>query len=249
MRPSTDRPEPGGAAIFASTVGGMRSHLRRGATVLVVSAALLLVGGPPAAAAGRWRAPLDGRLVVDRGFEPPPRDWLPGHRGVDLVATPGAVVRAAGAGVVTFAGILAGRGVVAVTHGDLRTTYEPLVVAVGRGDEVEAGSPLGRLAVGHGDPGPGDALLHWGLRRGEVYLDPVRLLGQGPVRLLPRWAVEPAMRAEPGSVRPRVASASASAPEARPVVDRSRGRPRAGTTVVLAMAAAAAVAATRGRRR
>lgn len=223
--------------------------VRRGATLLLATVVLILVGGSPTEAAGRWRAPLDGPLVVDRAFAPPLRNWLPGHRGVDLVAAPGAVVRAAGAGVVTFAGILAGRGVVAVTHGDLRTTYEPVVVAVRRDQRVEAGSPLGRLAVGHGDPGPGDALLHWGLRRGTAYLDPMLLLGRGPVRLLPRWPVEPVVGAAPVTVRPRAASRETSAPEARPAADRSRGRPRAGTTVVLALAGAAAIAARRGPRR
>src|SRR5947209_1444726 len=79
----------------------------------------------PAAATG-YRWPLDGRPAVVRAFAPPPRPWLPGHRGVDLGAAPGTIVRAAGAGTVSFAGRVAGRGVVSVAHpGGLRTTYEP----------------------------------------------------------------------------------------------------------------------------
>jgi hypothetical protein len=31
------------------------------------------------------------------------------------------------------------------------------------------------------------ACLHWGLVRGETYLDPLTLVGRGPVRLVP-WA-------------------------------------------------------------
>src|SRR5215470_6669685 len=81
---------------------------------------------PPAPApAFRW--PLDGTPTVTRPFQPPPEPWLPGHRGVDLAATPGAVVRAAGAGTVAFAGQVAGVGVVSIDHpGGLRTTYEPV---------------------------------------------------------------------------------------------------------------------------
>jgi murein DD-endopeptidase MepM/ murein hydrolase activator NlpD len=123
--------------------------------------------------------------VVVRRFEPPPHPWLPGHRGVDLVAVPGAPVRAAGAGVVRFAGQVAGRGVVSVDHADgLRTTYEPVTPAVVAGQVVRAGEVIGALDAGH--PGcPLTACLHWGLRRGEVYLDPLALVGRARVRLLP----------------------------------------------------------------
>ena len=126
-----------------------------------------------------------GALVVRR-FDPPPRPWLPGHRGVDLGAEPDAVIRAAGAGTIVFAGQVAGRGVVSVAHpGGLRTTYEPVPAgALQPGDPVTAGQEIGRLAPGH--PGcPQAACLHWGLRRSGNYLDPLTLLGLGRVRLLP----------------------------------------------------------------
>ena len=135
------------------------------------------------AAAFRW--PLDGRPAVVRPFDPPPRPWLAGHRGVDLAAVPGVPVRAAGAGVVAFAGTVAGRGVVSVDHADgLRTTYEPVTPAVRAGDPVPAGGLLGVLDAGHAGC-PAAACLHWGLRRGETYLDPLALLGRARVRLLP----------------------------------------------------------------
>ena len=126
---------------------------------------------------------------VARPFQPPPQPWLAGHRGVDLGAPPGAVVRSAGPGVVAYARRLAGRGVVSVVHaGGLRTTYEPVTATVSTGDTVAAGDPLGTLETGH--PGcSAAACLHWGLRRGDVYLDPLRLLGPRRVRLLPLSAV------------------------------------------------------------
>jgi murein DD-endopeptidase MepM/ murein hydrolase activator NlpD len=121
-----------------------------------------------------------------RRFDPPAQPWLAGHRGVDLAVAPGAVVRAAGAGTIVFAGDLAGRGVVSVAHpGGLRTTYEPVTVgALHAGDTVAAGQKIGALAAGHAGC-PAEACLHWGLRRAGDYLDPLVLLGLGRVRLLP----------------------------------------------------------------
>ena len=119
-----------------------------------------------------------------RGFDPPASRYGTGHRGVDLSSSAGAAVRASAAGRVTYAGRLAGRGVVVVTHGSLRTTYEPVVAAVRVGQAVALGEVVGRLSVGHAGC-PTQACLHWGLRRGEEYLDPVRLVARGPVRLLP----------------------------------------------------------------
>ncbi|MFU8850273.1 murein hydrolase activator EnvC family protein [Micromonospora sp. SL1-18] len=138
---------------------------------------------PPGAARFGW--PLAGTPRPVRRFDPPPQPWLPGHRGVDLAAVPGVEVRAAGTGTVLFAGMVAGRPVVTVGHADgLRTTYEPVRPGLQVGAQVAAGTPIGALLAGH--PGcPAEACLHWGLRRGEEYLDPLALLGLGAVRLLP----------------------------------------------------------------
>ncbi|WP_410813058.1 M23 family metallopeptidase [Micromonospora sp. 067-2] len=151
------------------------------------------VVAPADAGPGRFRWPLDPAPRPVRRFDPPPQPWLAGHRGVDLAAPVGAVVRSAGPGIVLFAGPVAGRPVVTVGHaGGLRTTYEPVRPAVRPGQPVAAGAPLGELMPGH--PGcPAVACLHWGLLRGSEYLDPLALLGIGPVRLLPvdsgqRWA-------------------------------------------------------------
>ncbi|MEV0152182.1 M23 family metallopeptidase [Micromonospora sp. NPDC050686] len=131
----------------------------------------------------RW--PLDGPPTPVRRFAPPPQPWLAGHRGVDLAALPGGTVRSPGPGVVSFAGQVAGRPVVTVGHrAGLRTTYEPVLASLRVGESVVAGSALGTVLPGH--PGcPAPACLHWGLRRGEEYLDPLALVGAGPVRLLP----------------------------------------------------------------
>jgi murein DD-endopeptidase MepM/ murein hydrolase activator NlpD len=146
--------------------------------LLLIFLGSLVPSGPP------YGWPITPARVV-RAFKPPPAPWRPGHRGVDLAAPPGTVVHAAGAGQVVYAAVLAGRGVVSVQHsGGLRTTYEPLTPSVAVGDRVEVGSSLGVLQPGHLGC-PAAACLHWGLRQGGIYLDPLALLGLGRVRLLP----------------------------------------------------------------
>ena len=131
---------------------------------------------------GAW--PLVPRPAVMRGFDPPQEAWGSGHRGVDLLGRPGQRVHTSLAGVVTFAARLAGRGVVVVAHGDVRTTYEPVSASVAAGDLVLGGEQIGTLQGGHSHCPPA-ACLHWGLLRGTTYLDPLTLVGAGPVRLLP----------------------------------------------------------------
>ena len=138
----------------------------------------------PAQARSGYRWPLAGRPAVLRYFVVGPQRWSPGHRGVDLAAAVGDHVLAAGPGVVSFAGTVAGRGVVAVLHADgIRTTYEPVTATVSAGDPIETGTPLGLLAAGgHCTAG----CLHWGALRGDTYLDPLSLLARPrPPVLLP----------------------------------------------------------------
>jgi murein DD-endopeptidase MepM/ murein hydrolase activator NlpD len=153
------------------------------------TAVLLVVSGRADAAPGTAPAggvwPLVPRPEVVSGFDPPESRWGSGHRGVDLAGHVGQPVRAAAPGRVTFAGRLAGRGVVVVDHGGTRTTYEPVTASVAVGDTVHAGATLGRLELFASHCFP-RACLHWGLIEGaEHYLDPLTLVGAGPVRLLP----------------------------------------------------------------
>lgn len=156
------------------------------ATTNAVSGQVHAAVRPSAPARGsRWTWPLD-RLEVVRPFDPPLVRWGSGHRGVDLRAATEAPVRAVGAGVVVFAGELAGRGVVSVQHGALRTTYEPVAATVAAGDRVNPGEVIGTLAAAPGSGHcPSDACLHLGLRSGTAYLDPMLLFRPVRVRLLP----------------------------------------------------------------
>ncbi|MPZ65074.1 MAG: peptidoglycan DD-metalloendopeptidase family protein [Pseudonocardiaceae bacterium] len=140
---------------------------------------------PGLAPAGRYGWPLPGFPALVRDFDPPPHTYGRGHRGVDLAGVPGLPVLTAASGTVLFAGPVGGRPVVSIQHsGGLRTTYEPALPVVSPGDVVTTGARIGTLAAGH--PGcAAPACLHWGLRRGEEYLDPLQLLLPGPLRLLP----------------------------------------------------------------
>ncbi|MFJ9432765.1 M23 family peptidase [Streptomyces sp. NPDC101490] len=133
---------------------------------------------------------------VLRGWEPPPGPYAPGHRGVDLAAVAGTPVLAPVAGTVSFAGPVGGRGVLTLTLPagagtgmgtgpgvpPLRTTFSPVVPLVAVGDRVAPGTPVARVA-----PGAHCArdCLHWGLLRGERYLNPLVLMEREPSRLLP----------------------------------------------------------------
>jgi murein DD-endopeptidase MepM/ murein hydrolase activator NlpD len=224
-----------------------------GAAVAAMAPGAAVAAAVPGAAAaaerpqstGPWRWPVAAPIIVVRRFAPPPEPWLPGHRGVDLAAAPGATVRAAGAGRVSFAGPLAGRGVVVVVHGVLRTTYEPVVATVAVGDVVPAGGPIGRLSPGGHCP---SACLHWGLRRGEVYLDPLLLVRPRKVRLLPVWAAGDA-----GGERPRSVAGVVTRPAATTVAPVAAGDPSGvhgsasdGSGSLAAAAAAIAVTAAAG---
>ena len=174
-------------------------------TALLLAAALAL---PPSGTdpVGVW--PLQPRPEVVHAFDPPDSPYGAGHRGVDLLGTAGQPVLAALPGSVTYAGPLAGRGVVVVDHGATRTTYEPVETTVAVGTPVAAGSPIGTLALAGSHCFP-RACLHWGWIEGETYLDPLRLVGAGPVRLLPLWRDAPV-----GSTPLRLSGGPADTPSA-----------------------------------
>jgi murein DD-endopeptidase MepM/ murein hydrolase activator NlpD len=180
--------------------------------VAVVALTLLsLIVVPPAEAAWRW--PLRGE--VRRPFAvTAARPYDAGqHRGVDLAARPGSVVRSACAGRVRFAGRIARSGVVSVRCGALVATYLELgAVHAVRGRRIGAGARLGAV-------GPA-AHLHLGAReaRSGRYVDPLILLRtpRGPT-LGPAPDVAPPARA-PRAPAPRVAPVPGPGPAGVPVV-------------------------------
>src|SRR5690606_37363349 len=112
-----------------------------------------------------------------------------------VVVMPSAAARAGGGGgravaggPVRSGGAGAGRGVVSVVHADgLIAPYEPVDGGVSAGDPVGAGQVLGTLeGSSPASHCAGRDCLHLGAGRGELYVDPLLLLGgRGPSVLLP----------------------------------------------------------------
>jgi len=142
-------------------------------------------GAPPAAdhAIAAW--PLDAVPAVVHPFAPPPLPWQSGHRGVDLLGTLAADVRAPIAGTVALAGRIVDRGVVVIVSGRLRISLEPVAPAVAVGDVVRAGQVVGTLegAASHCPP---STCLHVGLRVDASYHDPLLLMQRHRPVLLAR---------------------------------------------------------------
>lgn len=137
-------------------------------TIALVVLAALFTGSCPGLS-----PPVAGEIV--RPFAPEGR--YAGHWGVDFAADPGTPVSAGDAGIVTFAGEVAGVLSVTVDHGGgLRTSYSYLgEIAVKRGDRLDRGDPVGSSGTDHDV-----AAVHFSVRIGDVYQNPgdwLRCLG------------------------------------------------------------------------
>jgi hypothetical protein len=152
------------------------------AAIAVLLALLTLLLPRPAAAAARaapapdrWRWPVDSRALAGRFAYAPRHPFAAAQRrGIDIAAAPGAAVRSACGGRVTFAGpVPGGRGRgVTVRCGALVATHLGLGrVAVRRGSRVAPGTRLGAV-------GPAGRLRLGARRRGSRfgYVDPLGLL-------------------------------------------------------------------------
>ena len=128
----------------------------------------------PALASGTWTWPVSGPVI--RGFDPPGTPYGSGHRGIDIAAPTGTLVRAPAAGVITFAGNVGGRLFVTIDHGGglLSTCSFLSSLLVHRGDVVVQGQDIARAGTGHaGDPMPN---VHLGVRLAGQYVDPMDYL-------------------------------------------------------------------------
>lgn len=198
-----------------------RSMLVAGLSVLAATSPALCAAATPSSArdAGRqWAWPLEPPRVV-RVFDAPADPWSSGHRGIDLLGAAGQPVMAISDGRVRLARAVAGRGVVVISHGALRSTYEPVTAAVHVGEQVGAGEVVGLLQTLQSHCAP-EVCLHLGLRRGSDYLDPLSVLGPRPVRLKPLTSADrtssdatrfapPPKEAEPRATRSRASDSAA----------------------------------------
>lgn len=87
--------------------------------------------------------PLEHAQVIGE-YDAPAKQWLPGHRGLDLRARPQDAIIAPADGVVAFSGKVAGKSVVTLRHGaetgSLTSTFEPAVTTRPVGAVIAKGS-------------------------------------------------------------------------------------------------------------
>ena len=92
--------------------------------------------------------PVAGPLV--RGFDARAGPYGPGHRGIDIAAPVGELVRAPTAGRVVFAGPVAGANwVTLVVAPGVLVTLGPLLDPVATATRVRSKAPVGRIGPGH----------------------------------------------------------------------------------------------------
>jgi len=125
-------------------------------------------------APARYRPPIDAP-PVDR-FRLPDGPYASGNRGWEYRGVMGAPVRAAGGGVVAFAGMIGGRRFVSIDHPDgLRTTYSWM---------ARIGAHVGELVDRDTVVGVAGTVFHFGVLRGGAYVDPAMLFGHLHARLV-----------------------------------------------------------------
>lgn len=114
-----------------------------------------------------WAPPIDS--PVTDAFRAPQCTWCPGNRGLEYRPAPGTPVRAVASGVVSFSGVVAGTRYVVVNQADgYRATYGRLASATAStGASVSVGQVVGTTTE----------QFFFGIRLGEVYVDPAPLLG------------------------------------------------------------------------
>jgi murein DD-endopeptidase MepM/ murein hydrolase activator NlpD len=130
----------------------------------------------PAVVVGAVVVPVEGQVI--RGFDRPLCTYCPGHRGVTIDSRPGDEVVAVTGGVISFSGEVGGLMYVVQTIApNVRVTYG-LVMAVApnvvEGSWVDAGQVVA-LA---------NESTYLGVRIGQEYVEPLRFLGLGRVRLV-----------------------------------------------------------------
>lgn len=156
--------------------------LRRAAAALVVLLALSAAAAdPPRVPASRWAWPVVPPHPIARPFVAPATEYGAGHRGIDIRAPAGSVVRSPADGVVHFAGFVVDRPVLSISHADgVLSSFEPVDATVAAGDHVRRGQVVGVLLAGHCLA----SCLHLGARIDGEYVNPLLFLGEVPRAVL-----------------------------------------------------------------
>lgn len=138
-----------------------------------------------ATGAALWLWPIAAPHRVVQGYVAPLTAYSAGNRGIDIEAPIGTPIIAPADGVVHFAGVIAGRGVVSVAHpGSLLSSYEPISSPLSEGATVHRGEVIGTVADAGPNPHCAASCLHFGVRRFGDYVSPMRYLGGVPRAVL-----------------------------------------------------------------
>ena len=141
-----------------------------------------LAGALPAHA---WTWPVTGPVLQPFSFGGDP--YAPGqHRGIDVAAPPGALVRAPAGGTVSFAGMVPRNGrtlTIATPDGFSVTLVHLGSSTAARGDPVREGETVGTIGP-TGEPEHAQSYVHLGIRVAadeHGYVDPAAFLPPAPV--------------------------------------------------------------------
>ncbi len=181
--PSPASPQVSPRAARPDNADGVpRSLAFRAVAIAVILAPLSgASAGSHAADGGIDRAPVwlppTGMVRLVEAYAAPSDRYSRGHRGVDLAADAGAVLRAPASGVVAFAGKVVDRVVITIDHGGgYVSTLEPVDEPLPVGSSVRRGDRVARAGTGgHTSPGA----VHFGIRFGGEYVNPLLMIGGG----------------------------------------------------------------------
>lgn len=169
-----------GAAAALTAIAAVLAPIPASAQVAATGASAYVAVDPPpvhmehATSASGWAWPVAHERII-APFVAPAHEYGPGHRGIDLASDVGADVRSPAAGIVAFAGSVAGRGIVTIDHGDgLVTTLEPVAAGLAIGTVVDRGTVVATVATGGHTP---TGAVHFGVREDGEYINPMLLLG------------------------------------------------------------------------
>lgn len=159
------------------------------ATIPPASAQVLQAGrarearlAPSAELIEQWLWPVPAPIRVVSPFRAPPTPYSAGHRGIDVAVDRGTRVVAPAAGVVSFAGRVVDRGVVAIDHGNgVVSAVEPVDALVEQGTAIVAGDTIGIVASGGHCAAE---CVHFGVRINGEYVSPYLFLGGLPRAVL-----------------------------------------------------------------
>ncbi len=155
------------------------------AIVLLIMTAHLGYAHAQTTPCASWMSwPVENPVVVQK-FDSPAQPWLPGHRGVDVRALPGEPLYAPERGRISFAGKVAGKDVVVISHAyGLRSTFEPATTTLPVGHKVTRGEEFATRSSGISDHCR-ENCLQWGVKRGKnQYVNPERLTVMTRITLL-----------------------------------------------------------------